>query len=141
MSCGGNDLGLWIAAPVEVQAVLEYIVCAVGIALVYIGWNIMLDMTKLNAALASIGASVESVAAAIRNPQVDNNSQAAIDEFAGRLEAVAAGLTGLAAEETALDTAESIAADPPASDPIVETGTGTESGATGTGTGEDTAGG
>jgi len=91
----------------------------VGLALIIL-WRIekMLDFTKLNAALAAIAASVQSVADAIRNPQVDNNSQAAIDEFAGRLTAVADGLTGLAAEETAMDTADAIAAEPPASEPI-----------------------
>src|SRR6185369_17988204 len=89
----------------------------VGLALIIL-WRIetMLDFTKLNAALAAIAASVQSVADAIRNPQVDNNSQAAVDEFAGRLTAVADGLTGLAAEETAMDTADAIAAEPPASE-------------------------
>lgn len=84
----------------------------------------MLDFTRLNAALGALGASVQSVADAIRNPQVDNNSQAAVDEFASRLEGVAEGLTGLAAEETALDTADQIAEEPPASEPIEDTSGG-----------------
>lgn len=96
----------------------------VGI-LAFIGWNIMVNFSRLNAALATLAASVVSVAEAIRNPQVDNNSQATVDEIAGRLEQIAAGLSGLAVEETAMDTADQIEADPPASEPVEPSGEGT----------------
>jgi len=102
---------------------IEYIVAAVGAALVFIGWNVMVNMDKMNAALASMADSqvlqaegLEEVAAAIRNPQVDNNSQEAVDTAAGKVEAAAAAmrataesLKGLAAEETALDAGEAAA--------------------------------
>lgn len=79
----------------------------VAAAIVHLGKVVsMLDFTRLNAALAALGTAVTSVADAIRNPQVDNNSQAFIDATAGKLEEVAGVLTGLGEEETALDNAD-----------------------------------
>jgi hypothetical protein len=86
----------------------------------------MLDFSRLEAAFDSLAASVDSVANAIRNPQVDNNSQAAIDAMAGRLEAVSEGLHGLADEENAMDTADAVAESPPESEPIEPEAEGAE---------------
>lgn len=99
----------------------ELLVAVVALTLAYTGWKIMIDFARLNAALVAIAASVTSVAEAIRNPQVDNQSQTAVDEIASRLEATAAALTGLAAEETALDTVDRIEAEPLPVEPIEPT--------------------
>lgn len=64
----------------------------------------MLDFTALTTAMDNIATEIEALAAAIRNPATDNNSQEQIDALAGRAEAAAAALRGLTAEEQAEDT-------------------------------------
>lgn len=90
-------------------------------AIIYHAWKVRpmsVDFTRLNAALVSLASSIESVASAIRNPQVDTASQAAADSIADSLEASAANLRGLADEETAMDTADAVTA--PAPEPTPE---------------------
>jgi hypothetical protein len=69
------------------------------------GLRLMADFTRLNAALQSLADSVEGIAAAIRNPQTDNNDQNQIDHAAGTLEAAAETLRGLVVEENTEDGA------------------------------------
>lgn len=72
------------------------------------------DFSRITAAVTALGAGLVSLAAAIRNPAVDNNDQAVIDEIAGSLEAMAAGLPGLIAEEDAEDGVVSAGEETPA---------------------------
>ena len=72
--------------------------------LVYKGLtNLANDFTQLAAAIDAVARATEEVAAAIRNPAVDNNDQGTIDALAGRLEAVSAVLAGALVEEQAED--------------------------------------
>lgn len=58
------------------------------------------DFTALAAAIDLVANAVTEVAAAIRNPAVDNNDQGTIDTLAGRLEAIGAALSeALVAEQ------------------------------------------
>lgn len=61
------------------------------------------SFNSLSAAVDRVSASVEAVAEAIRNPAVDNNDQAVIDDLAGRLEAAAAALDSAVDAEKAED--------------------------------------
>lgn len=67
--------------------------------------NIILanDFSRIFAGLTAVGAGLTDLAAAIRNPAVDKNDQAVIDDIATQLEAIAASLPGLVAEENAED--------------------------------------
>ncbi len=56
------------------------------------------DFTRLQGAVTLVATAVTAVAAAIRNPAIDNNDQSVIDTLAGQLEAAAAVL-GVATEE------------------------------------------
>lgn len=111
---------VYLAGPQPEIVMLTFVIAVAGFSLVFIGYRIMVDFTKLQAALGHLSASVQSVADAIRNPAIDNAGQATADEMADRLDTVATSLEGLAAEETAEDTAGQVVAEPPASDPIEE---------------------
>jgi hypothetical protein len=73
---------------------------------------------RLSAAADRIADEIQSVADAIRNPAVDNNDQAQIDELAGRLEGAADSLAGLAEEERAEDAGGSSGS--PTEEPVLE---------------------
>lgn len=91
----------------------------IAVAIGYLGKVInMLDFSRLNAALETLGAAVDNVATAIRNPAVDNNSQANIDAIAGKLDTISEGLTSLADEENAEDNADAIVDDGTVSEPV-----------------------
>lgn len=62
-----------------------------------------IDTTALSAAHDDIATGLDALAAAIRNPSTDNNSQAQVDAIAGRAEAAAAAIRGLVVEEDAED--------------------------------------
>ena len=90
----------------------------------------ILDMAKNNfdrlaQAVQSVADRVDEVAAAIRNPSVDNNDQAVIDDLAGRLEAASDALDTAVAEENTEDAGTGGAATPAAGDAGAPTDTGT----------------
>lgn len=68
----------------------------------------MADFSRLNAALDSIATNLADLAAAIRNPATDNNTQAQIDDLAGKAEAAAIALQGLKVEEDAEDAGPTV---------------------------------
>jgi hypothetical protein len=61
------------------------------------------DFSGLKAALDAVVAGINSVAAAIANPAVDNNDQAVIDSLTSQLQAAAAALSAATAAEVAED--------------------------------------
>jgi hypothetical protein len=73
------------------------------------------DFTGLKAALDEVVAGINSVAAAIANPAVDNNDQAVIDGLTTQLQAAAAALSAA----TAAEVAEDGTAPTPAPEPTV----------------------
>jgi gamma-glutamylcysteine synthetase len=54
--------------------------------------NMANDFSRLTTAVQVVADNVAAVAEAIRNPAVDNNDQAVIDDLAGKLEAAANAL-------------------------------------------------
>lgn len=73
------------------------------------------DFTGLKTALDEVVAGINSVAAAIANPAVDNNDQAVIDGLTTQLQAAAAALSAA----TAAEVAEDGTASTPAPEPTV----------------------
>jgi hypothetical protein len=68
------------------------------------GNYIMADnFDRMTKAVDRVANEVQAVADAIRNPAVDNNNQAVIDELAGRLEGAADALESATNEENAED--------------------------------------
>lgn len=64
------------------------------------------NFANLQAAMNDLASSIEAVAEAIRNPEVDTSSQEAADNFASQLSDAAASLRSLAAEEDVLDAGQ-----------------------------------
>jgi erythromycin esterase-like protein len=103
---------------------------AVALAIVYHSWKGIgvADFSRITAALGVLAASLSEVAAAIRDPQVDNNDEAQVEAIASQIESAAQQLHDLAGEESALDhpnagTVES-ATDP--AEPTVDSDAGGE---------------
>lgn len=81
------------------------------------------NFERLSSAVQSVADRVEDVAEAIRNPAVDNNDQAVIDDLAGRLESAAAALDTAVAEERAEDGTETEQPTEPAvEEPVTDNG-------------------
>lgn len=67
------------------------------------------DFARLNDGMTALTDAVSAVAAAIRNPGVNNNDQAVIDDLAGRLEAAVSALGEATAAEDAEDAGTPVA--------------------------------
>lgn len=95
------ELGLFaIAVAIMFHALLE-------------GYTMTVNFEKVNAALVVLADSLDAHAEAIRNPQVDTASQTKADAIADSISGAAESIRGLTDEETAMDTADEVVANPP----------------------------